>query len=97
MTAPDAAGWRDISSAPRDGTRILLCKSGFQPAIGSWYRLQDRGDWGTFPTDGGAIAWWICGDPEDFPTEDEFLDAVMQRHYNPDVWQPLPAPPEGEG
>lgn len=37
MGAPvEAAGWRDIANAPRDGTRFLAVMSGFEPEIHWW-------------------------------------------------------------
>lgn len=39
--APEAQGaWQDISTAPKDGTKLLLCVAGYEPCIGGWFEKR---------------------------------------------------------
>jgi hypothetical protein len=72
--------WRDISTAPRDGTWILLFdpKMEMPASLGCYERWEDRDDKGRFKPGGWAMAEW-----DGLPSSCE-----------PTHWQPLPAPPE---
>lgn len=77
-------GWRDIESAPRDGTVFLAAvpcppdyPAEFGPPEGGWWWMLAEWD-----RQGREV--WSCywdGDPPSF---------------QPTKWQPLPAPPETE-
>lgn len=70
--------WQDISTAPKDGTRVIL----YQPD-GQWRR---RG-----PHRGAEVAtgyWHQPGNPE----ADGFW--VAGGAFRPTHWMPLPAPPD---
>lgn len=74
--------WRPINSAPRDGTAILLCVAGWQPALGMWFedpsiKVEGR---------------WISFDPQGVFTSDEALERYLgDTTYEPTHWQPAPA------
>lgn len=68
LEAADAAAWRPIETAPRDGTLILATVK----HIGC-----------------DAVSFWGAG-------WRETTNGLMLRD-EPTHWQPLPAPPEGEG
>lgn len=76
--------WRDIESAPRDGTRILVCDAGDDPDsyITAW-----SDDVYTFQGGKGGPRGWFSGSYADHWGDRPTLD-------NPKFWQPLPAPPE---
>lgn len=69
--------WQPISTAPKDGTRILLCFGGYRIECGQWdddrYATKPRpywtGDWEP-----------VCG-------------KLWYRGNQPTHWQPLPPPP----
>lgn len=71
--------WQDISTAPKDGTRVLLCST-----ANDQYRVFSPCEW----TKAGEISeegfwlWWQA--------EPAYLIEVPA----PSHWQPLPAPPE---
>jgi hypothetical protein len=78
--------WQDISTAPKDGTRIILCVAGYlpdgsyvayEPCCGQWFRDQ-----------------WVSFDPEGvFESDDALNDYLGGTQYNPTVWMPMPRPP----
>ena len=72
-------GWRDISSAPRDGTAIL--------AHDGYYTLDGRtGPPTTVRWENGyREGWHLC----------EYGAHAEDSDYDAKFWQPLPAPPEG--
>lgn len=70
--------WRDIGSAPKDGTFILLCTKGAKAVWHGYYR-QGR-EPGTRPDREWAKPGW---------TRTNFCDVG----YEPTHWQPLPLPP----
>jgi hypothetical protein len=90
MIEPPA--WQDISTAPRDGTEILLftschgvCQAGFQQGV--W---EDHWEFG--PEYTGSV--WVCCDDifqiEVDEAPEGYLDGIATH------WQPLPAPPTSE-
>lgn len=86
-TPPSDPGWRDISSAPKDGTKILLWEKWSEvPFIGYW--INDREQWTACKGHLQAYGGW-----EGAYIDDDF--------YVPDLtkWMPLPtnpSPKEGE-
>lgn len=88
--------WRDISTAPKDGTTILLYASSWEM---SWGEIQ----LGHFEGDGEGGGEWYTGegsvsenDPDFLPNEEIDLDDMLDWDENlgPTHWMPLPAPPE---
>lgn len=83
----EAEGWRDIASAPKDGTRVLLKGSLSHSALGEHVV---EGWWtGDFFDGGSSYSGWTNG------VEIEWGDSgfggpeeVVATH-----WRPLPAPP----
>lgn len=80
--------WRDMESAPKDGTDVLV----FVPETGRWHSCRwDREFDTTYdPDDEDAIprhvgAW----------TDDAILSFSYEelKSYEPTAWMPLPAPP----
>lgn len=70
-------GWQPIETAPKDGTKILLCLTGYQPVVGyldgERWEYQDCGD---FAEEDHWFAW-----------------QELTGEWFPDNWMPLPAPP----
>ena len=84
-------GWRDIESAPRDGTRVLLQLKDPIPSNLPWVRIWDGIPFvgqhpGLYPPDDFDIGWQFAAPVGQGGFPDEWLDG----------WQPLPAPPETE-
>jgi hypothetical protein len=80
-------GWRDIASAPRDGSPILVYREG------SIYVAK----WLTFWRTWGVCAERIPGDPDPYT---DIGDIGFEGHYvarGPTHWMPLPAPPQDRG
>ena len=81
-------GWRDISTAPKDGTEIVGIY--YQPAdgpfkatlYGPWTIAYERGKWRSSWDRSEVIEYM-----SDFGTE------YKQPDCDPTHWQPLPAPP----
>lgn len=71
-------GWQPVETAPKDGTRVLMVKLGFQVCIGYW--LINHGLWATT-------------DPEDYPDEETWEAEQLGSRYYPTHWMPLPEPP----
>lgn len=82
--------WRDIASAPRDGTKVLICGGTFG---------DDTSLGGPYPFDGVSIAHWTGIDfPGDMPWEGNPCHSHDDyRRHLPTHWQPLPSPPSAEG
>lgn len=72
--------WMDISTAPKDGTEILCCKKGFLPSQVRWVEYLGEAKW--------------CIDPESFMEEEHFDEWWHGHSYEPDLWMPLPTPPQ---
>ena len=45
MSAPHTAGWRPISTAPKDGTRVLLFCADWRESIAVYFSIKDWSDW----------------------------------------------------
>lgn len=74
--------WKPISTAPKDGTEILLCRrldADGQPIVGKAFGIFCQ-----------VAAWW--GEPERW-----VIYCSMVRdpslHFEPTHWMPLPEPP----
>ena len=83
-------GWRDIESAPRDGTPLLLYSPGLD--ADQWYRIDGMpnivvGLWEVEADRPGGGRWL-----SDVGDIGEGLIVTLK----PTHWQPLPAPPETE-
>lgn len=93
------SGWRDIASAPRDGTEILL----FAPEVGvpilaRWISLRDFlteteidqmiSETGPMTEDDLDRPDWHYAD---------FVHGGLLTDGEPTHWQPLPPTPQGEG
>lgn len=76
---PQAAGWRPIETAPRDGTRILVT-NGF----GVWFA-----EWRPVAPSGFRFA-----DPWFSTMLNHNHISEAHRHKAPTHWQPLPEPPK---
>lgn len=81
------AGWRDINTAPKDGTWVLcLAKRATVPVIASHQ----------FST--GGIGRWIDKDASDFSGHDDPSEAWIEywnsNSYTPTHWMPLPPRPD---
>lgn len=79
LAQPQAAGWRPISEAPRDGTRILVT-NGF----GVWFA-----EWRPVAPSGFRFA-----DPWFSTMLNHNHISEKHRHKAPTHWQPLPEPPK---
>ncbi len=78
--------WQDISTAPRDGTEVLLwcaphSESELDSVFAAAWTVDDDDDKGT----------WIIPQADD--REGGWSDTLK---WNPTHWRPLPAPPAGE-
>jgi hypothetical protein len=85
-------GWKDISTAPKDGNDVLL-----------WYPAErEEGRSGPGITAGGAIQGWWHNDPSDDPDEtDPWLirsgwETVIGFIGEPTYWMPFNPPPSKE-
>jgi len=77
--APQTCAWREIATAPKDGTAILL------------YVADERGSqWAN-----QIGVWWDDGEAPGFfrYQEDQRRLGAYSRAHQPTHWQPLPAPP----
>lgn len=73
--------WQDISTAPKDGTAVLLCIDGDVIGEAYWYSYTDR------EQDQGW--WWANTGPGDY-----HADRISIVGPHPAFWMPLPAPPK---
>jgi hypothetical protein len=83
MSESDANGWLDISTAPKDGSRMLWAGKWKPFDIlpgGEW--TQQIFNWGSVMSDGTGYCWMS----ENFFPPDHWH--VVWTH-----WRPLPAPP----
>ena len=89
IAAMPAQGWRDITSAPKDGTEILAFRDDCGVLLVRWTAAAE------FLTDAELDQWdeaaaheecWFCAD---FITGCRLDYDLLPTH-----WQPLPAPPE---
>ncbi|WP_147377445.1 hypothetical protein [Mesorhizobium jarvisii] len=83
MSETDANGWLDISTAPKDGTRVILAVPHYESGwnIGEAYfdaSNPEDGDW-----------WWAGSSAGDY-----WASPLREcNHHPPSHWQPLPNPP----
>lgn len=85
-TPSPAPGWRDIESAPKDGTRIMVWADGFEWPEVVFYEFYDPADAEEF----GENGYWRYAD--DLLTEvTDDCGAEDWTH-----WMPLPPPPTTE-
>jgi hypothetical protein len=74
-------GWRPIETAPKDGTRVLVCHCGVSNVdIAYW----DAPEWGDEPC-------WIARD-----CDDAYYTNYLTGGDTPTYWMPLPKPPNEE-
>lgn len=74
--------WRPIETAPKDGTRLLLCNASHDSVeVGFW----DKGFYWT--SRNGFDGEWTNGYCDEYER-----DVVLK----PTHWMPLPEPPKGE-
>ena len=96
--SPPVSGWRDISSAPKDGTQVLLrtpIDNGSDPkyqAVVGFYAPA-----GTLEMDGDTDESLV--DESGMNTEDAWIEVSASRepwawcmNYRPTHWLPLPQP-----
>jgi hypothetical protein len=84
MSAPDANGWFDISSAPKDGTAIWVWHDG-EAFLGLCE--PPNGHWRTTDT------WHLKACVERVSDGLDKIFGCFVRGPEPTHWQPLPAPP----
>jgi hypothetical protein len=82
-----AMAWRTIDSAPKDGTRILICGGEYQDASETCPEWRSLGRSELVHWHDGMESGWRGEQTE---TYDEFY------WYRPTHWLPLPNPPEKE-
>lgn len=82
LDAYDARQWRPIESAPKDGTRVMLCR----PRAGNDVRIV-FGSWDADPYAQKPRPFWS-------DDQDRIWGRDHQRKMVPTHWQPLPAPPQ---
>lgn len=83
--APDNNGWRDISTAPRDGRHIAVLTESGSLVRAFWGWVDDELAWMAV-TEGEHPSCWtdgICWKS----------NADGERSDPPECWQPLPPPP----
>lgn len=78
--------WLDISTAPRDGTAVMITCAGKSPcnATNTYVAAYWMGEESLFTDDTNGA--WVC-----------YMDMVTepQAPIDPTHWMPLPAAPEG--
>lgn len=93
ISAPQAVGWMDISTAPKDGAEIIL-RRGARITAGHWMdekevlgsEFHNNGTYlGEYPTGEVHEARWLS------------WDGGFTAEEPPTHWQPLPAPPTQQG
>lgn len=84
--------WQPISSAPRDGTHVLLAIPVDRDPTDSlppWFQIV--GWWDDDINADGEDAGWTDGTPANWNMQEYAI-------WEPTHWQPLPSPPnQGEG
>jgi hypothetical protein len=89
-------GWRPMSSAPRDGTIILVCELPGGQEVGQVMPacyMRANGDpamegfWGAWPT--GRVPSHLMAR---YPNEEGFVTGWRSIALTPLCWQPLPTP-----
>lgn len=90
LAAPAGDGWRDIASAPRDGSRILVGYFNFE---GRWVVHEA---WWRMPYESAPRkdCWW-CHDKDGTLLSADLHFSPEGKRLGATYWQPLPAPPSG--
>jgi hypothetical protein len=70
--------WREIESAPKDGSDIIACRLGYIPQTVKWVAHKGESRW--------------CADHESLG--DSFEEYWTATRYEPTHWLPLPTPPK---
>ena len=87
-------GWQDISTAPKDGTEILIYRDGWQEAPrAKWGDHDGEDDQGNSIVFGG---WFMASEWFTYGCEDGFLGWNDDSNVMPTHWMPLPAAPTGD-
>jgi len=55
--------WQDISTAPRDGTPVILGEAGAQPQLARWLSLPEGEGWFSFESDISGFNPWRAFPP----------------------------------
>ncbi|HEU4635425.1 MAG TPA: DUF551 domain-containing protein [Edaphobacter sp.] len=74
--------WQPIETAPKDGTRVLVCY-GSKPRVIVAYWQSEPSLW-----EREDVPCWAVFEPED-----PFYSVYLLDEYEPTHWQPLPKPP----
>ena len=82
IAAYEAALWKDIESAPKDGTVVLLAGPWVMRPARMW---RDIGCWSA------ELGWLACDDDGEQRRSDDGCELPPPRY-----WRPLPAPPKGD-
>lgn len=80
MSGP--TGWRDIASAPRDGTRVML----WFPVANGGRGMSIFGHWHLDKYSAKPRPYW-------WNDQDRIYGMIWMRANLPTAWQPLPLPP----
>ncbi|MFZ5783934.1 MAG: DUF551 domain-containing protein [Pseudomonadota bacterium] len=80
--------WRDIESAPKDGTKIWAFTTEGAQRVVRWTEEQPAG-----PDDPGHESGWMSDDGASHPAC--FFRQRLPATDPPTHWRPLPAPPKG--
>lgn len=82
--------WRDIETAPKDGTEILLCDDRGRRRVGMWFKEIDTDVWEvTERTDFREVKTRTVKDYSDWVAfGDEYFNGHTVKY-----WMPLPNPP----
>lgn len=84
-------GWQDISTAPKDGTEVLIYRDGWQEAPrAKWGDHDGEDDQGNSIVFGG---WFMASEWFTYGCEDGFLGWNDDSTVMPTHWMPLPSPP----
>lgn len=87
-------GWQDISTAPKDGTEVLIYRDGWQEAPrAKWGDHDGENEKGESIVFGG---WFMASEWFAYGCEDGFLGWNEDADVMPTHWMPLPAAPTGD-
>lgn len=85
--------WQPIETAPKDGTKVLLWRSGYPMApVGHWDSFEDSWQEPDDDDDDDGACWgWVL--EEDLPgsMSDCFIGWNEERHLWPTHWTAVPA------
>lgn len=83
-TPLESRGWRDIASAPKDGTRVLIVENG--EVYAAWWHAEFELVRNEETDEGEYVGAWTDNAVKSFGYEEV-------QSYDPTHWMPLPAPP----